>query len=253
MVGSGADPGGGIGEADYDARVSGALARGIGSLIVALAAALVIVAGSVAPFLNPLWVSFEQDRSDAAAWTGYTPTELRSATDAILSDLVVGPPTFDVVVDGQPVLNDRERGHMADVRGVFSAFALVAVVALAVLIGGWRLAKRRAPEAYWRGIRGGVGLLVAGVVVVGAIGLVAFDLAFEIFHRLFFAGGTYTFDPRADRLVQLFPERFWLETSLAVGAVILVVSACTWWLAGRRLGHPAPASVGLTEPAEAGS
>lgn len=233
--------------------MTGALARGVGSVILAPAVALVIIAGSIAPFLNPVWVSFEQERSQAAAWTGYTPAQLRSATDAILSDLIVGPPTFDVVVDGEPVLNERERGHMADVRSVFSGFAILAIVALVVLVAGWSIARRTSRETYWRAVRGGVALLVAGVVVVGAIGLLAFDLAFEIFHRLFFTGGTYTFDPRTDRLVQLFPERFWLETSLVVGVVILLVCGIVWFLAGRRLALPEATAVGITEPAEARS
>lgn len=229
------------------------MARGVGSVIIGIAVALVIVAGSVAPFLSPMWVSFEQHRSQAAEWTGYSPALMRSATDAILSDLIVGPPTFDVVVDGQPVLNERERGHMADVRGVFSGFAILAVVALVLVIVGWSISRRRSREAFWHAIRAGTGVLVVGVLVVGAIGLFAFDLAFDVFHRLFFAGGTYTFDPRADRLVQLFPERFWLETSLAVGAVILLVSGIVWWLAGRRLTRSEAATVGLTERAEARS
>ena len=216
-----------------------AFVRGIGSLIVGLALALVIVAASIAPFLNPLWVGFEQDRSQATAWTRFTTEELRSATDAILADLVVGPPTFDVVVAGQPVLNERERSHMTDVRAVFSAFALVAVVALVVVIAAWRIGRRRAPDAFWRGVRFGVAVLAVGVVAVGGVGLLAFEAAFEVFHRLFFAGGTYTFDPQSDRLVQLFPERFWLETSLAVGVVILVVCAVLWLVAGRRLGATA--------------
>jgi integral membrane protein (TIGR01906 family) len=220
-------------------------------VIVGLAVAIVILAGSIAPFLNPVWVAFEQDRSQATAWTGYTPAELRTATDAILADLIVGPPTFDVIVGGNPVLNERERGHMADVRGVFSGFALLAIVALLIVIAGWRVAGPGAVDTYWRAIRDGTGLLVAGVVVIGVIGLLAFDLAFEVFHRLFFAGGTYTFDPRTDRLVQLFPEQFWLETSIAIGVVALVVSAVVWWLAGRRLARPEPRAVGMTEPAEA--
>ena len=37
------------------------------------------------------------------------------------------------------------------------------------------------------------------------------------FHRIFFAGGTYLFDPRTERLVQLFPDQFWSETSIVLG------------------------------------
>ena len=48
--------------------LTGALA----SLVVGIAAALVIVAIAILPFLTPAWVGFEQGRAQAAAWTGYS-------------------------------------------------------------------------------------------------------------------------------------------------------------------------------------
>ena len=63
------------------------------------------------------------------------------------------------------------------------------------------------------------------LVIGGVVSFVAFDALFETFHRLFFAGGSYTFDPATDRLVQLFPFQFWQETAIAVGAVCIVVAA----------------------------
>jgi integral membrane protein (TIGR01906 family) len=221
--------------------VIAALGRRIGAVILALAVALVIVAVSIVPFVNPIWVGFEQGRAEAAARTGYTPAEVRTATDAILSDLVFGPPRFGVTIDGQPVLNERERSHMADVRGVFGGFAALAIVAIAVVIIGWLSSRPGRSASFRHTVRAATTGLAIAVLAVGVVGLAAFDLAFEIFHRLFFAGGTYTFDPRTDRLVQLFPVRFWLETSIAVGVVILVVCAIAWWLAGRHAAHAAPA------------
>ncbi len=79
--------------------------------------------------------------------------------------------------------------------------------------------------------------LAVGVVVAGIIAFFAFDAVFETFHRLFFAGGSYTFDPGTDRLVQLFPFEFWSETTMAVGAVIIVLALIVALLAGRRA-HP---------------
>ena len=78
----------------------------------------------------------------------------------------------------------------------------------------------------------GWGASVLGVAVVagGIVAAVAFDRAFEVFHELFFPGGSYTFDPATERLVQLFPIAFWEETTIAVGAVILLLSALVaWW------------------------
>jgi integral membrane protein (TIGR01906 family) len=205
----------------YHLRVIARLGRSASSVFVPIATGIVIVAVAIVPFVNPLWVSFEQGRARAEAWTGYSPAQLREATDAILSDLVVGPPTFDVVVAGQPVLSERERAHMADVRGVFVGLAVLAVASVVVLIAAYA-GTRRSPS-FWRSVRRGAALFAVGVLVVGIVGMFAFDAVFEAFHRLFFAGGSYTFDPRTDRLVQLFPDQFWFETSLAVGGLIVLL------------------------------
>lgn len=202
------------------------------SVLVGIATGIVILAVAIIPFISPAWVSFEQGRARAEAWTGYSSEQLRQATDAILSDLVVGPPNFDVAVAGQPVLNVRERAHMTDVRRVFSGLALLALASLVLLVLGHRLA--HGSGTFWRAVGRGVAVLALGVLGVGLIGTFAFDATFDIFHRLFFAGGSYTFDPRTDRLVQLFPEQFWFESALALGALILLLCLVTWRVATAR-------------------
>jgi integral membrane protein (TIGR01906 family) len=206
--------------------------RPASSVLVGIATGVVILAVAIMPFLNPLWVSFEQGRARADAWTGYSPAQLRQATDAILSDLIVGPPSFNVVVAGEPVLNARERAHMADVRGVFVGLAGLALVSVVVLLVAHRLT--RGSATFWRAVRRGAAVLTVGVLVAGVIGAFAFDAAFEVFHRLFFAGGSYTFDARTDRLVQLFPDQFWFETSLALGALMVLLCLVAWRVATER-------------------
>ena len=202
--------------------------------LIGLATALAIVAVTLPLFLNPLWVAFEQDRSQATDWTGFTEPELRTATDAILSDLVIGPPAFDVAVAGSPVLNERERGHMRDVRGVFIGFFAAAVLLGAVAIVVCARRRGAARSASWRAMRAGALTLIAVLVVGGVVAVVAFDAMFEVFHRIFFAGGSYTFDPSTERLVQLFPFAFWQETALAVGAVCIVLAGLLAVVASRR-------------------
>ena len=48
-------------------------------------------------------------------------------------------------------------------------------------------------------------MIVAVTVIGGALGVLLFEPAFTLFHELFFPGGNWQFDPRTDRLVQLFP------------------------------------------------
>ena len=215
------------------------------ALATALAAAVVVIAIAILPFLTPAWVSFEQGRTGAAALTGYTTEELTGATNAILHDLVVGPPDFAVTVRGAPVLEERERAHMRDVRGVFAGFyalAIVAAVGLAVLYAGAR--RMGHPERAWSAIAAGMRWLIVGVVVAGVISAVAFDALFELFHTLFFPAGSFTFDPRTDHLVQLFPFDFWSETTIVLGVVIVAIAGVLAVVAGRRA-----RTVAIAEPA----
>ncbi len=211
--------------------IRGALA----ALATGLAATLVIVALSILPLLNPVWVGFEQGRAQAAAWTGFTPEQLAAVTNPILVDLVIGPPDFDVTLDGVPVLKEAERAHMRDVRGVFFGFFVVAAVAAVVLAGLFVAARGSvARQRFWRRLRT-TGLVVVGVTIVGGIaGLLFFDSAFIAFHEVFFPGGNYLFNPETDKLVQLFPEQFWVESSIAAGILVIGLALVLARVAGRR-------------------
>jgi len=220
-----------------------------GSLLTATATAIVIVAIGIVPFLTPQWVAFEQGRAEATAWTGFSSQQLRTATDAILSDLMFGG-DFAVQVDGTPVLKEREQAHMSDVRTVFRGLWVLALASVIVLIAASR---RRDRARTWRAIRGGAVGLTLGTIVLGVVGLVAFDQLFSVFHEIFFPAGSYLFDPATDRLVQLFPFRFWDETSMAVGATIIAIALIVAFIAGRRAARtvaalPNPDLAAVPEP-----
>ena len=219
--------------------------------MIALATGVAIVTLAILPFLTPQWVAFEQGRANATAWTGYSTEELRVATDAILSDLVFGPPDFDVEVGGEPVLVERERGHMRDVRSVFVGSWLLAGVSVLVLAVA---AIRGDRHVAWQAVQRGALVLAGAVVVLGVVALVAFDLLFELFHRILFPPGSFTFDPATERLVQLFPFQFWQEIAILVGIAIVVLSLGIAAIAGRRASlstGSAPAS-GLAATPEPG-
>ena len=110
--------------------------------------------------------------------------------------------------------------------------AALAHAAAAIVIG----ARRRGADRVrtWRAVRDGAVVLIAALIAGGVVSFVAFATLFEVFHRLFFAGGSYTFDPTIDRLVQLFPFAFWQETAIVVGAVCIVIAGVVAWFATRR-------------------
>ena len=203
--------------------------------MIAASTALLLLGGSILLFLNPVYVGFEQARTGVPALTGYTTLQLNTLSGQILGDLVLWQGGFDETVDGVAVLKRDEVQHMLDVRGVFAGlFALAAASAVVVVVAFRRARDPEARAAAWRSVAAGARGLAIGVAVVGVFAVLAFDAAFEVFHELFFPPGSYTFDPRTDKLVQLFPEAFWSETTIVVGVVIVVAAVGTWWIARRR-------------------
>ena len=209
--------------------------------MIAAATALVLLGGPFLLFLNPIYVDIEQGRTGAAQLTGYTPAEVRTVSGRILADLVLWQGGFDERLNGAPVLNSAEIQHMRDVRGVFAGFFALVAAAVAVLVGAARRARAGAGTrgadqraGTWRAVASGARGLAVAIAVVGVFVVFAFDAAFEVFHRLFFPAGSYTFDPRTDKLVQLFPEAFWSETAVFAGVAIIAAAIATWWVARRR-------------------
>ena len=197
-----------------------------------MATVIVVIGLTVALFFNPLWIGFEQERTGVPAITGYTSDQVQGVTGSILADLYFGPPEFAVAVNGQPVLDSAERSHMVDVRGVLVPVTILFGVALAVLVA--LVAAYRRSAWAWRAIaRGSSALVLVGIVVSVAV-LFFFDAAFRLFHLLVFPQGNFSFDPRTQRLTQLFPDQFWTETSIAIAVVGVTIAVAAGLVARRQ-------------------
>jgi integral membrane protein (TIGR01906 family) len=107
----------------------------------------------------------------------------------------------------------------------------VALLAAIVLVGLGLYSRGR--HWFWWAASVGAKALGVGVIVVGVAMTVAFDQIFELFHEVFFAPGTYLFNTSSEKLVQLFPDQFWSETSIALAVVVLVLAVVVGWGGGR--------------------
>jgi integral membrane protein (TIGR01906 family) len=123
------------------------------------------------------------------------------------------------MVDCTKFYNDRELGHMADVKRVVQGAlkVLYSSTAILVLLGVWGWFGK-----WWgvflNGLRRGGWLTVILLGVIILFVLVAFGVIFVFFHEIFFAAGSWTFY-YSDSLIRLFPERFWRDTFLMVGGI----------------------------------
>lgn len=194
----------------------------------ALAAAALTIAATTAIFLTPPVVHLLLGVSDAPATLGVEPAVAEGLSDALVGDLLIDG-TFDAPLGGAPLLSAGERAHLVDVGGLLRT-VLGAGVGGLLLLGFARLRRRTWLRA---AVRDGALLIAGGALAAAAAFALAFDATFSFFHGLFFAAGTWSFNPATDRLVQLYPERFWILAALLFCVTLAAISLITYWRTAR--------------------
>src|SRR5512136_1781671 len=190
--------------------------------VIVAAAPVVLVVMPIRVLMHPRWVYFEYSRPDfppdSFGWTLQERTRL--AVTGI--DSIIGPRGVAVLQearlsDGTPAFNEREVGHMRDVRlvtgNIYLAQAVLfiaAVMAVLALVRG--KAHMAAASALLTGALVTAALLVALVVFV----FTGFDTFFTTFHRVFFSGDTWLF-AASDTLIRLYPVQFWFDAAAVLG------------------------------------
>ena len=199
---------------------------------VSVATALTILAVAVLLVLPPVVLHPLLDAAGSASFLGVTSGEAHRLSDLTVTELVLGPGTFAFAGrDGGPLFDTSEASHLRDARALLYGFLAVCAMAAVLVVAATMRARR---SDVWRDVARGAGGLAVAIVMIGAIALVAFEPAFELFHRIFFPGGNWAFDPGSQRLVQLYPLAFWRYVSALVGIIAVALAIATWWLARRR-------------------
>jgi integral membrane protein (TIGR01906 family) len=172
---------------------------------------------------SPSYPSFEYSRI-APDQYGFTPEErLRLAEDSqdflrhsepaeevvhLISDLRL-PGT------NKPLYNQREIGHLVDVKNVMDSFrTLLWILGIGVVAGLVLLLARpeTRPDGFKAIMHGGI-LTMAILLAMILLLFVAWNVVFTQFHEILFTPGTWTFF-YTDSLIRLFPEQFWFDFGL---------------------------------------
>ena len=123
---------------------------------------------------------------------------------------------------GEPAFDPKERHHLGSVRDYIAGLYLIhvlGIVAIAVLLAV-RRTRRIACD----------GLLVGGILTLGIAAFVGIYLAVSPvsflggFHRFFFSGDSWRF-AETETLRRVFPDRFWTDTAVAIGALVALQAA----------------------------
>jgi integral membrane protein (TIGR01906 family) len=124
--------------------------------------------------------------------------------------------------DGSQLFNDRELGHMVDVKnvvqGMLSVWYLLGIILIGSGVFAWQAGWL---PVYWRSLSLG-GKLTIGLIIMLLIGVaIGFRALFTVFHLLFFKGDSWIF-LFSDTLIRLFPMRFWSDSFIYVGLITII-------------------------------
>ena len=184
------------------------------------------------------------ERYDATGRTGLPQDEVLRVAQETRDYLLNDEDRLDVSVAGASFYSEREILHMIDVKrlmartfdaGWAALGFIIAFVAITLVRSG-----KRAASSLARSVLTACGVVALLVVVLGVIGITGFDAAFRNFHLLLFTNDLWQLSSR-DGLIQLFPQRFFFDTTLLIGGVTLIfvlaaggISAAYLWRERRR-------------------
>ena len=178
---------------------------------------------------EPRVYSYSYRQYDAVARTGIDRAQLDAATDEIVDYFRTGSGDelldIRVVVDGeeQALYTQREILHMRDVKDLMQLsfrvqeIAFVYVIGYVVVVFLWSRERALRELATQSMLAGAVTVAVLGAAAIGVV--LGFDSLFEQFHLLSFSNDFWRLNPATDRLIQMFPQGFWFDVTLAAGVV----------------------------------
>ncbi len=181
------------------------------------------------------------ERYDATGRTGLTQDEVLRVAQETRDYLTNDDALLDVEVAGGPFYSHREILHMVDVKRLmartFDAGWAALGFIIAAVVGLARFSRGRALRTLSTTMLMSCGIVATLVVALGILALAGFDSAFRSFHLLFFSNDLWQLSSR-DGLIQLFPQRFFLDTTLLIGGVTLafvigcgaISAICLWRL-----------------------
>jgi integral membrane protein (TIGR01906 family) len=186
-----------------------------------------LVATSIQVALTPLFVNVEYrlpgfppdefgfTTADRLKWSTYSINYLLGrVTDEQLAS--------QRLPDGTPLYNERELGHMHDVRNLTAIVLDLWLGMLAFfLIVTYLCWKSKEMDAWFTAVRRGGNLTIGIIFAILFYLAINFNELFTQFHQLFFEGDSWLF-LMSDNLIRLFPIRFWRDIFIFIGGLSII-------------------------------
>jgi integral membrane protein (TIGR01906 family) len=228
--------------------------RGLVSIAFVLLLPLLIIGTSLRSLVTDrdfMLAGFRDNQ--VATTTGLDDPTLQRIADAFVAYFQAPPGQIQMQVtafgQSRPLFNDREVAHMEDVQALIQFFLRMQIIAAAVVVLRLVLAVvlDREGVPIGREMLITTALMVALVVLVGALSLIDFDSLWTRFHQIAFRNDLWLLDPTRDYLIMLFPEPFWFAATVRI-AISVGVQTVLVALAGLALVFLSPRVFPITRP-----
>ena len=215
------------------------LFQALGIAVILALPALFITTNVRVAFQSHTLYTYAIDAFDAPQRTGVERAELVKGMAGLIDyfesddDLI----TTEIIVNGisEPLFTEREAIHFRDVRDLLQRTYFVQTVAIVIMLGilaaAVVAAMRGRPDLaalIFRRIRQTAVWTVVAIIGIGLFAaLGGFDFLFLQFHLLSFSNDLWQ-GTADDRMIQLFPQMFFLQGTLLIGFAAIVEMGVVW-------------------------
>lgn len=203
------------------------------NVLTALVITLCCISLAVVVTLNfrPLYY-FDIEHLDIPGISGYSADEIRRNYDALIDYnglFYRGELNFPSLA-----MSESGRVHFAEVKVIFDALQVVAILTAAISAVSIFLKRRKKERKV---------LLLSGIfsvaipLIVGVLVALGWETFFVMFHRIVFRNDYWIFDPAYDPVIQILPNAFFMHAAIMIiGLVILLALVLLgfYFFAGRR-------------------
>lgn len=160
----------------------------------------------------------------------YVTDEMMAYLRGSREDLDIAAPIAGRV---QEFFNEKEKRHMADVKGLFLTAQKMRAGGLAITaVGGLALLFMKKGRVFLYMLQWGIGLFLAAIATLAALAAGSFTKYFTWFHLIFFDNDDWILNPATDRLINIVPEGFFRDTAFLIAGIFLTAAALLWLAAG---------------------
>lgn len=138
---------------------------------------------------------------------------------------------IETEIDGkqQEFFNEREIAHMEDVRVLFWGGQWLRRIGIVVSIVTVIYSMMKKQQIFLlKFLKNSIICFVIAVMILVGIISTNFTKYFVIFHKIFFNNNLWILNPETDRLINIVPEPFFVDTSVRIAVIFFVMLAIVY-------------------------